>query len=267
MEDEPVPPRVTDPALVRDLVAAWRANGERWETVAKEARALGLEAWNPALYAADVHAAFLRRFPPRQGALLALGLNPGPYGMAQTGIPFTDCRTARDALGIPLEIPGRAPSDLDRRLRKADGRWRGTYERSSLVVYTFLHAAWGTMEDAYANWFVGNPCPLLFLEPEGWNVTPADARLRRIEAVRELRREAVRRFAAPLKPRGIVCLGNDVAEAVGEVADDLVGAQRVVRYAHPARAVPREWARGLVQELDRRGLREAGGPESGRNGR
>lgn len=236
------------------LLAAWRENAERWEAVAKEARDLGLEVWNPGLYAADLHAIFLRRFPPRKGALLALGLNPGPYGMAQTGIPFTDCRTATRDLGIPLEIPGRAPTDLVRRLRKGDGRWRGTYERSSLGIYAFLKRAWRALPEAYANWFVGNPCPLLFLDPDGWNVTPADSRLKRLQSVGEMRRQAVLRFHAVLEPRGVVCLGQDVAAAVGEVAQGLLGEERVVRYRHPARASPEPWASGLVAELRKRSL-------------
>lgn len=241
-------------ALAERLIREWRANGLRWEPVARQARRLGLQVWNPALYAGALHARFLRKFPPEEGALLALGLNPGPYGMAQTGIPFTDCRTATAELGLELRLPGAAPPDLAKRLTQENGRWRGTYERSSLVIYKFLKLAWGSIEAAYRNWFVGNPCPLLFLEPGGWNVTPADPRLRRLEAVGELRRVAVRRFAAILKPRGVVCLGQDVASAVGEAALERVGERRFVRFGHPARAVPAAWARGMAEELKSRGL-------------
>jgi len=236
-------------SLASVLVEEWRENGLRWESVARDARAAGLEVWNPALYAAAPHSEFLRRFPPRRGALLALGLNPGPYGMAQTGIPFTDCRTARRDLGLKLELPGCAPSDLEKRLRKENGRWRGTYERSSLGVYAFLRQGWGDLESAYANWFVGNPCPLLFLEPGGWNVTPAHPKLRKIAGMKELREAAVERFAAALQPRAIVCLGQDVAQAVEAVGERLVGKERYIRYPHPARAVPVKWAAGLVREL------------------
>jgi single-strand selective monofunctional uracil DNA glycosylase len=244
------------PALVDALVREWGANGKRWERVARDARAAGLEVWNPALYAGKAHAEYLRRFPPRTGALLALGLNPGPYGMAQTGIPFTDCRTAKGDLGLPgLDIPGFAPKDLIARLKKPTGKWRGTYERSSLVVYAFLKKAWGgSLKGAYSNWFVGNPCPLLFLEPGGWNVTPAHPKLKKIAGMKELREVAVARFAAVLKPRGIVCLGADVAAAVEEVGEKLVGKDSYVRYPHPARAVPVKWAEGLVADLKGRNL-------------
>ena len=244
-----------DPAdLVGSLLDEWRANGERWEVAARQARKLGLEVFNPALYAFDAYATFLRRYPPERGAILALGLNPGPYGMSQTGIPFTDCRTLTRELGIPLEIPGRAPKDLERRLRKPTGKWKGTYERSSIAIYRFLKLAWGDLGAAYRNWYVGNPCPLLFLDPAAWNVTPADPRLRRLASVADLSREALRRFHAKLRPRAVVCLGQDVANLLGADAAALVGEERVVRYPHPARAVPDAWARGLAAELKSRGL-------------
>ena len=240
--------------LAEALLCQWRDNGRRWEKVATQARVLGLEVWNPALYALGVYQAYLSKFPPKRGALLALGLNPGPYGMAQTGIPFTDCRTARRDLGLIIDIPGEAPPDLISRLKKENGKWKATYERSSLGIYQFLYKAWGNLQAAYENWFVGNPCPLLFLDPAAWNVTPADPRLKRIPEVATLRQMAVTRFSHVLKARGIICLGADVAKAVGNTAEQLVGPDQVIYYEHPARAVPTQWAEGLVQELTRRRL-------------
>jgi len=240
--------------LAKKLLSEWRANGKRWDHFAKEAERVGLQVWNPALYAIDIFREYLTEFPPNPGAILALGLNPGPYGMAQTGIPFTDCRTARRDLGIKIAIPGKAPADLIVRLKKGNGKWRGTYERSSLGIYSFLKMAWGDIKTAYQNFFVGNPCPLLFLDPTGWNVTPADPRLGRMQEVGKLRRDAVIGFSKIVHPRGIVCLGKDVAKAVGEVAINEVGLNHVVFYEHPARAVPEKWAGGLLRELASRQL-------------
>lgn len=245
-------------ALVDDLLAAWRENAERWESVRKPCEAAGVRVWNPGLYAYGTYERFLRRFPPQRGALLALGLNPGPAGMAQTGVPFTDCRTAKAKLGLDVTIPGCAPPDLDRLLQKAPGKYRLTYERSSLVVYAFLEHGWGDLRSAYANWYVGNPCPLLFLTPEGENVTPAHTGLRKVPGMRELRREAVERFARIVQPRGIVALGNDVAEAVGDLAEELVGPDRFVRVKHPAREPPARWGVEVGRELAARGLLRSG---------
>lgn len=242
------------PPLVERLLAQWRDNGRRWESAAEAARARGLQAWNPGIYGIDVYADFLKKFPPKKGALLALGLNPGPYGMSQTGIPFTDCRTAARELGLPLQIPGRAPADLARRLKIPGGKWRRTYERSSIVFYRFLNLGWGGVRNAYRHLYVGNPCPLLLLDPRKWNVTPADPRLKNLEIFDQLRREALRRFHDALRPGGIICFGNDVSSLLGPVADALVGPDRVIRYGHPARAAPNGWSLGLLKQLKARGL-------------
>lgn len=241
--------------VARRLLAEWRANGERWRDALARWRPAGVETFNPALYAIDLYERFLERFPPGPRPVVALGLNPGPFGMAQTGIPFTDCRTAEKILGVDLPLPGRAPAALSKRLRRDDGRWRGTYERSSLGIYKAMRLAWGDVKTAYRNWYVINACPVLFLEARDYkNMTPADGPLRKLEGFQELRRTALERFAAILEPRGVVCLGKDVSAALGPAAEALVGAGRVVHYPHPARAVPDLWAGGLARELGRRGL-------------
>ena len=237
------------------LLDEWRANGRRWGEAARRWDPPGVEVFNPAAYAVDVYERFLDAYAPDPRPIVTLGLNPGPFGMAQTGIPFTDCRTAAAILGIDLPIPGRAPAALIRRLRREDGRWRGHYERSSLGIYRFLRLAWPDLRTAYKNWYVINACPLLFLKAGDYkNMTPADAPLKRLEGFLELRRIALERFSALLEPRAIVCLGKDVSSTLGPASEKLVGPDRVVHYPHPARAVPNAWAQGLADELSRRKL-------------
>lgn len=242
-------------ALARKLLAEWKANGRRWDRALRAWPMGGIEVFQPALYAVDLYARFLERYPPAPRPVLGLGLNPGPFGMAQTGIPFTDCRTAAKILDLSLPLPGRAPAALARRLKRENGRWRGHYERSSLGIYRALRLAWGDLEKAYRNWVVVNPCPLLFLKAGDYkNMTPADGPLRKLDGFLQLRREALERFATVLQPRGVVCLGKDVSSALGPAAEALVGTENVIHYPHPARAVPRLWAAGLARELKRRRL-------------
>lgn len=231
----------------------WRANAERWKAAAAAWRLPGVEVYHPAVYAERPYADFIAKFPPKKGCLLTLGLNPGPYGMAQTGIPFTDCRTADKRLGLPMKVPGYAPEALARRL--VTERKRSTYERSSIGIYKFLDLAWGDLRAAYADWVAINACPLLFLESGPWkNLTPADGRIKRLADVQPLRETALRRAVETLAPRGVVCLGRDVEACLGPLAVGLLGETKVVVYPHPARAVPEAWAKGLRDELVRRNL-------------
>ena len=241
--------------LTQHLLQEWFAAARRWQPIAAAARQSGIWVWNPPLYTAETYQLFLSRFAPQPGAFLLLGLNPGPHGMAQTGIPFTDCRTAQRRLGIPLTVPGRAPADLQRLLRKSNGRWRATYERSSLGIYRFLDATWGTdLHQAFAQIYFANPCPLLFFSRQGKNLTPADPALKRLPRMQELRCASVMNLHRLLSPRAIVCLGNDASQVLGKLAESLVGPDRVTYYPHPARAVPQNWAQGLRHTLIKKKL-------------
>ena len=56
--------------------------------------------YNPLEYAWDRHCDYLKKFGSGQKKVLFLGMNPGPYGMAQTGVPFGEIPHVRDWLGI-----------------------------------------------------------------------------------------------------------------------------------------------------------------------
>jgi len=60
--------------------------------------------YNPLVYARAPHEQYLERFgaPPREALLL--GMNPGPFGMAQTGVPFGDVGIVRDWTGIEAPV-------------------------------------------------------------------------------------------------------------------------------------------------------------------
>src|SRR4051812_26534229 len=66
-------------------------------------------AYNPLGYAWRAHELYLRRYGKAPKRVLFLGMNPGPFGMAQTGVPFGQVAAVRDWLGIhaPIESPTR----------------------------------------------------------------------------------------------------------------------------------------------------------------
>ena len=45
--------------------------------------------YNPLNYAWAPHECYLRRFGKSRKRVIFLGMNPGPWGMAQTGVPLT----------------------------------------------------------------------------------------------------------------------------------------------------------------------------------
>ena len=60
--------------------------------------------YNPLDYAWRAHELYLRRYGNSAKRVIFLGMNPGPFGMAQTGIPFGQIAAVRDWLGIEVEV-------------------------------------------------------------------------------------------------------------------------------------------------------------------
>ena len=88
------------PMATRDsLQTLWKESAELFEPLAREvAAATGWLVVNPGRYGERWHARFRRLYPPGPNPLLLFGLNPGPYGMAQTGVPFTDLKRLQSHL-------------------------------------------------------------------------------------------------------------------------------------------------------------------------
>lgn len=235
-------------AFQRALLSLWEEHARAWEALRPRiARATGLRVWNPQLYGLPLYRRFAEgHLPAKPGALLAFGLNPGKYGMSQTGIPFTDVTRAAQ-IGIPLEPPGVAPVSLRPFLKSY------RVERSSASVYGLLDEVWGSPREGWRAMWALAPCGLLFLEKEGENVTPADARLKR-DDVLALRLRVIRESVALAKPRGVLLLGQDVAR----VAADALADQDVLVVDHPVargpgRRGPAWWADVVAREVRARG--------------
>ena len=60
--------------------------------------------YNPLGYARMPHEAYLERFGSGPKRVVFLGMNPGPFGMAQTGVPFGAVEPVRDWLRIPVQV-------------------------------------------------------------------------------------------------------------------------------------------------------------------
>src|SRR6187402_576069 len=60
--------------------------------------------YNPLDYAREPHEAYLERYGQAPKRALLIGMNPGPFGMAQTGVPFGDVTMVRDFLRITGKV-------------------------------------------------------------------------------------------------------------------------------------------------------------------
>ncbi|HVM45250.1 MAG TPA: single-stranded DNA-binding protein, partial [Candidatus Thermoplasmatota archaeon] len=56
--------------------------------------------YDPLAYAWEPHARFATRYGRGPKRAVLVGMNPGPWGMGQTGVPFGDVRRVRDWMGV-----------------------------------------------------------------------------------------------------------------------------------------------------------------------
>ena len=126
-----------------------------------EASGAVAHATNPLDYAWAHHEQFLDLWGGLGATTLLLGMNPGPWGMAQTGVPFGATQVARDFLrieGRPLSTPANAHPK-----RPIVGMDLERQEVSGTRLWNLMEEMYGSPEATFANLFVVNHCPLLLL--------------------------------------------------------------------------------------------------------
>ena len=127
--------------------------------------------YNPLNYAWDAHEAYLRRMGGGGARTVILGMNPGPHGMGQMGIPFAATSVVRDLLGI-TGIPVNQPEVVDPR-RPVVGLEYPREEVSGTRLWGLLAEYYGDAGAIASSVFLVNHCPLmLFSGPRAANITP-----------------------------------------------------------------------------------------------
>ena len=188
--------------------------------------------YNPLDYARAPHEALITRFVDGPRALLLVGMNPGPFGMAQTGVPFGEVRFVRDWMGIDAPV-GKPPREHKK--RPIVGFSCTKSEVSGARLWGAIAARFPNARDFFATRFVANYCPLVFMDEGGRNLTPDKIKKSEraaLEAACDAHLDALVRTLAPTTVLGI---GAFAAARCARV----VGARaRVGSIPHPSPASP-----------------------------
>jgi single-strand selective monofunctional uracil DNA glycosylase len=233
-----------------DLVATSRR-------LAREADKLRFAApvtnvYNPLVYARAPHEAYLRRWGQGEKPVLLLGMNPGPFGMAQTGVPFGDVAFVRDFLGITAPV-GRPAQENP--ARPVTGFACPRSEVSGTRLWGWAKQRFGTAEAFFARFFVHNYCPLVFMESGGRNRTPDKLAPAERTALYQICDQALRDVVAGLRPTHVVGVGA-FAEARARHALEGTGVT-VATILHPSPASPaanRDWSGTVERQLGALGI-------------
>ncbi|KAG9260410.1 single-strand selective monofunctional uracil DNA glycosylase isoform X1 [Astyanax mexicanus] len=127
--------------------------------------------YNPLEYAWETHRCYVERYCQDGQSILFLGMNPGPFGMAQTGVPFGEIKAVRDWLKITGEV-GHPLNEHPK--RRISGLACTQSEVSGARFWGFFRELCGEPDTFFRHCFVHNLCPLVFMSESGKNLTPPE---------------------------------------------------------------------------------------------
>ena len=203
--------------------------------------------YNPLTYAWAGHQMYLERFGRERKEVVFMGMNPGPFGMAQTGVPFGEVAAVRDWMKISAAIARPKREHPRRPIQGFDCPRR---EISGQRLWKLFADRFGPAEAFFARHFVVNYCPLAFVEESGRNRTPDKLPVAEAEALARACDAHLRAVLEILQPKWVVGIGDFAAKRAQLAAGDLP--LRIGRVLHPSPASPlanRDWAGQATAQL------------------
>jgi len=218
--------------------------------------------YNPLEYARRPHDAYVRSYGASPKRVIFLGMNPGPFGMAQTGVPFGDTELVRDWLGI--EEPVGRPA-LEHPKRPVLGFECPRREVSGTRLWSAIAEHYGRPGRFFEERFIANYCPLVFIEKTGRNRTPDKLPARERDPLFAACNAHLRRLVEIFEAEWVVGIGAFAEQRARDALADR--GIRIGRILHPSPANPRaqrDWSGTARSELEAIGLcrrRAKGGGE------
>ena len=208
--------------------------------------------YNPLLYAWAPHEAYLRKYGNGPKRVVFLGMNPGPFGMAQTGVPFGQIAAVRDWLQIAgmvgkpeREHPSRPITGFECRRSEVSG------ER----LWGLFAERFRRPEPFFAEHMVMNYCPLVFVEASGKNRTPDKLTAAEKNELFALCDKHLRKIIEALQPEWLIGIGDFAARRAETVFPNCD--IRLGRILHPSPASPaanRDWKKQVTRHLETLGV-------------
>ncbi|MDD9941957.1 MAG: single-stranded DNA-binding protein [Myxococcales bacterium] len=208
--------------------------------------------YNPLEYASRPHRAYLRKYATTPKRVVFVGMNPGPYGMAQTGIPFGEICSVREFLQIEEPV-GQPAKEHPKRPVLGFGCLRK--EVSGARLWGAFRDRYGTADDFFRDHFVANYCPLVFMEQSGRNRTPDKLPEHERVPLYQACDDHLRKLVSTLGPEWVIGVGKF---AEGRARHALAGRDvKIGSVLHPSPASPlanRGWVSQAEAQLQALGL-------------
>ena len=209
--------------------------------------------YNPLDYARESLKQYHAKFASTPKEVLFLGMNPGPWGMAQTGIPFSEIQAVRDWMKI--QAPVGSPKKTHPK-KPVLGFACTKREVSGQRLWGWARKTFRTPGRFFKRFFVINYCPLIFIENSGRNRTPDQIRVTERKPLLEICDQALSRTIEYFKPRYVVGVGKFAEQRAKTVLDEQKIKMGMI--AHPSPANPqanRGWELLIEKQLSELGIK------------
>ena len=208
--------------------------------------------YNPLDYAWAPHEAYLRKYLGAPKRVVFLGMNPGPFGMAQTGVPFGEIAAVRDWLKINGVVGRPKPEHPARPITGFDTT---RSEVSGQRLWGLFASRFGTPDAFFSEHAVMNYCPLAFLENTGRNRTPDKLSAIEKSLLFAACDEHLRAVVAALRPEWLIGVGDFAVKRAKLAVPD--GSLKIGQILHPSPASPaanRGWPAAATRQLEALGI-------------
>jgi len=202
--------------------------------------------YDPLSYAWEAHERYCAKYGQGARRTILVGMNPGPWGMGQTGVPFGDVVWVRDWMGI--KGAHTQPARLHPK-RPVAGFGCTRREPSGSRLYGWASARYGAADAFFREFYVVNYCPLLFFDEAGKNLTPPQLGAKAVEALEAACDAHLDAVVRALKPEFVVGVGQFAEERARRVVGHRATIGRVL---HPSPASPlanQGWAEQAEKQL------------------
>ena len=208
--------------------------------------------YHPLIYARSGYDRYVARFGDTVKAVVLVGMNPGPFGMAQTGVPFGDVEMVDGWMGINTPI---AQPSVVHPKRPISGFSCMRREVSGQRLWGWVKQRYGSPDTFFNQFFVLNYCPLVFMEASGRNRTPD--KLPAVEKKRlfQICDTALRRSIVVFRPQWVVGIGGFAEKRISAALKGMH--LKIGRIIHPSPANPKAnqgWGLHIESELAAMGI-------------
>lgn len=222
---------------------------EAARTLAREAEGLAPPArahtvYNPLRYAWPAHARYISLYAGGTKRVLFVGMNPGPWGMAQTGVPFGEVNAVRQWLGISAPV---GTPEHEHPARPVRGLECPRSEVSGRRLWGLFSERYPDPNEFFREHFVANYCPLVFMEESGKNITPDKLGKAYRQELYRICDAHLHRLIEALQPDFLIGVGKFAETRLKQVVNELAPAAPAGRAARAARATPEARATPAAQ--------------------